>query len=321
MLNIVYLGAPEFSAQLLEQLVTAKALPGRIIQVICPPDKPVGRKKQLTASPVKETAIQYNIPVSHHLQDLDSSADLAILFAFGRIIPQKTLSRPTFGFWNIHPSLLPHYRGASPTIYPLLMGDQLTGTTLMQMDDKLDHGDIIEQVDYLIQPSDTRVDLEQKLTLQALPLIQKNLSRLQSESKVVCQPQVHNDATYTRTVSRWDGYLPLSTIIKSFTDESILFKALPSVIQEFYHKHASLITVPVRFSSKDIVMRMFRGFYGWPGIWTSVTIQDTERRLKILEVDQTDKGVTIETVQLEGKNPVSFQSLVHAYPELAKILG
>lgn len=320
-MKIAYLGAPDFSATLLEELII-KSSPGiAIVQVICPPDKPVGRKKKLTPSPVKVMAERHNIPVSESIKDLDISVDLAILFAFGKIIPKEILSKPTYGFWNIHPSLLPQYRGASPTIYPILLGDQRTGTTLMQMDEGLDHGAVIDQEEYLINSTDTRLNLEEELTTQAFPLIQKNLLALQANKKVNCQEQAHSQATYTRMVSREDGYIPLSLVREAMQNTFITFDALPSVIKDFYLKNNMLASKTKRYSSTDIVMQMYRGLYGWPGIWTTVSLSNQDRRLKLLKVHKLDTGLSIEEVQLEGKKPIPFQTLIQAYPEVPHLLA
>ena len=124
-LKTAYFGTPTFSARLLRQLLDDSSLPIAIKLVVTRPDKPVGRKQIRTPSPVKRLAMERGIEVEHTIKNTKSRIvdfDLAILFAYGRIIPKDLLEIPTLGFWNIHPSLLPLYRGPSPIAYPLLLG-------------------------------------------------------------------------------------------------------------------------------------------------------------------------------------------------------
>src|SRR3989344_7067443 len=137
-LRLAFFGAHEFSARLLEKIIADKTLPVEVVMVVTQADKPVGRKQQIEESPVKQIAKKFNIPVFDDLNQLritDSgqfaNIDLALVYAYGKIIPASLLILPRLGFWNLHPSLLPYYRGPSPTAYPLLLGDKITGVTLM----------------------------------------------------------------------------------------------------------------------------------------------------------------------------------------------
>ena len=155
-INLAYFGTPDFSARLLEKVITTSDLPVDLKLAVTQPDKPVGRKQTLTPSPVKEVAKKYGIEVwDYNLKDQklkskneessliknlkQKEIDLVLLYAYGEIIEQELLDTPRYGFWNIHPSLLPKYRGASPITYPIILGDAETGVTLMKMDEKLEH--------------------------------------------------------------------------------------------------------------------------------------------------------------------------------------
>ena len=158
-LKVVYFGTPDFSTELLKKLVEDKNIPIEIIGVVTQQDKKVGRKQILTPSPVKIVAGEFGLPLNPDLK----TADLALLFAFGEVLPAEILSKPKFGFWNVHPSLLPLYRGASPVATPLLNGDVETGATIIKMDSELDHGPIISQQKTYIFPLQRRDQLTERL--------------------------------------------------------------------------------------------------------------------------------------------------------------
>ncbi|MFN4212774.1 MAG: methionyl-tRNA formyltransferase, partial [Microgenomates group bacterium] len=150
-LKIAYFGSPSFSAYFLEKLLTDKTLPIEVKLVITQEDKPVGRKQILTPSPVKQIATKYQISNIKYQKEIENwkleigKLDLALVLAFGKIIPKELLHQPKYGFWNIHYSLLPKYRGPSPTAYALIAGEKKTGVTIFQMDEEIDHGPIIAQ--------------------------------------------------------------------------------------------------------------------------------------------------------------------------------
>lgn len=115
-LNIAYFGTPNFSANVLEKLIILNSSLLQISSIITQPDKPIGRKQILTPSPVKIIGQKYQIPVFETIEEIEDKLkeiDLVLVFAYGKIIPKKLLDLTTYGFWNIHPSLLPKYRGPS----------------------------------------------------------------------------------------------------------------------------------------------------------------------------------------------------------------
>lgn len=313
-MKIVYLGTPYFAASLLEMLLSQRDLL-EVAAVITQPDQPVGRKKVPTPSPVKETALKNGIPVSYSLQTIEEvQPDLAILFAYGEIIPHKVLSIPKYGFWNVHPSLLPLFRGASPITYPLFLNEEHTGVTLMQMDRDLDHGPIIGQVLYRIQKSDTRGFLEKHFTEMAFLLFKKHFIELQANGSVLCQEQTHSKATFTRPLSRDDGFIPKSLLSKALKGEKALLEDAPALVVEYLTKHNELETFSSRYdSASKIVWSMNRALHDWPGLWTKVLIENRELRLKLLDFSYTNEKLAMTRVQLEGKNPVDFASFQKAY--------
>ncbi|MBU2219849.1 methionyl-tRNA formyltransferase [Patescibacteria group bacterium] len=147
--KIIFLGTPDFAVPILEKLINSDYKP---VAVFCAPDKPVGRKQNLTPLPTKILAQKHNIPVfqpanSHELADTLKTTphDLIVTTAYGLILPKEILLAPKYGCLNIHPSLLPKYRGPSPIQAAILNGDAATGVTIYKMDEQIDHGPIIAQ--------------------------------------------------------------------------------------------------------------------------------------------------------------------------------
>jgi methionyl-tRNA formyltransferase len=290
-LNIAYFGTPYFSAHLLEKILTdpsTKQLVG-IKFVVTRPDKPVGRRQILTPSPVKQIALRYKIPVIENLKTFHVSRntlhklDFAFLYAYGGIVPNESLHLPRLGFLNTHPSLLPKYRGPSPITYPLILGDKETGVTLIQLDERIDHGPILAREKIEILSTDRRPDLEIKLTDLAFNMFKRlvNELALSGVEGLKFKEQNHKKATFTKILEKKDGFIPFDTLRKEIKKSS----------QKIYN--------------------LFRGLYPWPGIWT---LLPNGKRLKITSLTMKQfNHLTIESVQLEGKNEVDFKTFNSAY--------
>lgn len=169
-MRIVFMGTPDFSVPCLRALVESKH---DVVGVICQPDKPVGRKQILTPPPVKTEALSHGLRVLQPttlrngagraiLEELQP--DLVIVVAYGKILPPDFLSYPKYGCVNVHASLLPRYRGASPIHWAILNGDAETGVTTMQMDEGMDTGDILLVKKVPIGPDDTAEELFETLS-------------------------------------------------------------------------------------------------------------------------------------------------------------
>lgn len=167
--RIIFAGTPDFAAQHLQALLTAGF---NIVAVYTQPDRPAGRGHKLTPSPVKALALQHNLPVytplnfkaeSDVAQFADLKADLAIVVAYGLILPQAILDAPRLGCINVHASLLPKWRGAAPIQRSLLSGEKVTGVTIMQIVRELDAGDSLHQSTLEILDTDTSGSLFERL--------------------------------------------------------------------------------------------------------------------------------------------------------------
>lgn len=279
MIKLAYFGTPQFSADFLRKILTDPDLSSiEVVLVVTQPDKPVGRKQIITPSPVKVLAQSHGLQVITALPDPDSEhyralteVDVALVYAYGRIIPTNILALPQLGFWNIHPSLLPKYRGASPTAYPLLNGDTTTGVTLMQMDEKMDHGAIIAQEKYEIGVHEKRPDLERELTKMGFEMFKTEILRSAQNDR---KEQDHSQATFTKLLKKEDGFVELDDV--------------QSALQE----------------NGSTVYNKFRGFFPWPGIWTKVG----DKRMKITDCSLIEDKLVIKRVQFEGKTETNFNT-------------
>jgi len=168
-LRIVFAGTPDFAARHLAALLSSEH---EVIAVYTQPDRPAGRGKKLTASPVKTIALEHDIPVyqpenfksDHAKQELaDLNADIMVVVAYGLLLPQVVLDTPKLGCINVHGSILPRWRGAAPIQRSIWAGDAETGVTIMQMDIGLDTGDMLKIATLPIEASDTSASMYEKL--------------------------------------------------------------------------------------------------------------------------------------------------------------
>ncbi len=184
-MKIVFMGTPDYAVETLKALVEAKK---DVAAVFCQPDKPVGRKQILTAPPVKETALNYGIPVYQPatLRDEEAKAilrdiapDVIVVVAYGKLLPEDVLNIPKYGCVNGHASLLPAYRGASPIQWCIVCGEKQTGITTMLMDKGMDTGDILEQITVDIGIEETAEELFDRLSVLSAKLMISTLEKLE----------------------------------------------------------------------------------------------------------------------------------------------
>ena len=202
------MGTPDYSVRTLEALIKA----GHSIEaVFAQPDKKVGRKQLLTPPPVKVFASEHNIPVfqpeklkdnEEILKTLENiNADIIVVVAYGKILPESILNMYKFGCINGHASLLPKYRGASPIQWAIVNGEEQTGVTIMKMDRGMDTGDIIESKTVDIDDCDTADSLFEKLSFISADLMVKVLKDI-SEKKAVFTKQDDSLATYAPIIKK-----------------------------------------------------------------------------------------------------------------------
>ena len=250
-MKIIFAGTPQFSASALDALIQEH----QIVAVLTQPDRPSGRGMHLTASPVKQLALQHGLPVLQpaSLKNEEAqkaiagfAADVMVVAAYGLILPAAVLQIPRYGCLNIHASLLPRWRGAAPIQRAILEGDAETGITIMQMDAGLDTGAMLLKKACPILENDTAQSLHDKLAELGAQAITETLLELE-RGKLQPVPQDERQATYaaklakseaqldwTQDAIRLDravrGYFPFPTAFAHFGETQIkILRASPSV--------------------------------------------------------------------------------------------
>lgn len=211
-LNIVFAGTPEFAARHLEHLLNSKH---NILAVYTQPDRPAGRGKKLSASPVKQLAEKNKLDVLQPKSLKDSQAqeaftqlncDVLIVVAYGLILPEAILNTPKFGCINVHASLLPRWRGAAPIQRAIEAGDSHTGVTIMQMNVGLDTGDMLLKVECNIDENENAGQLHDKLCLIGPPALIKALDHISNGS---LKPEKQDDSlsTYAKKIEKSEAII------------------------------------------------------------------------------------------------------------------
>jgi methionyl-tRNA formyltransferase len=261
-LKIVFFGTPDFVIPVLHTLNEHYDVVG----VVTTPDQILGRKKVLTPSPVKQFAEKHAIPTlltpeqlrhetTEQLQALN--ADIFVVAAYGKIIPKSILELPTFSSLNIHPSLLPKYRGPSPIQSAIRNGDKETGVTIIKMDEKIDHGPILMQEKVAITTEDTFQSLHHTLFKKAAEMLVPAIEGYTNGS-ITPSAQAHDRATYCQMITKEDGYFDIANP-----------------------------------PDKETLDLMIKAYYPWPTAWTQVRIKNHELRImKVLpgEMVQLEGG-------------------------------
>ncbi len=292
-LKVVFFGTPEVSTYALQALIDDERFD--VAAVVTQPPKPVGRKQEVTKSAVHELAVANGIDVLVPTKAKDAmdelaqiKAELHIVVAYGQILPNELVIMPDYGTLNIHPSLLPRWRGAAPVPATILAGDKESGVCIMLMDDKMDHGPIL---------SVQRAVVGRKTTAQLLPELMKlgaerlpDVANEWAKERMTPKAQDHDAATFSKMMSREDAHIDWEKPINE-------------------------------------IERMIRAYDPWPGTWTEVEIEGVWKRLKILRahlsaspypsfkgggrlVLETSSNETrigtlvIDELQVEGKKPI-----------------
>jgi len=224
------------------------------------------------------------------LVTIPAKAEVGVLASYGKILSAEAVAAPRKGILNIHPSLLPKYRGATPVPSAILAGETETGVTIIKLDEKVDHGPIVAQIKLPIAPDDTSQTLLSKAFTAGAVVLLKILPAYLA-GKIELRPQEHWWATFTKRLTREDGQID--------------WQKPPEYLERF-----------------------IRAMSPWPGAWTPIRVKrDTgyeRRRLKILRAHLEKKpshishltSLVIDQVQLEGKKPVSFKQFCEGYPKL-----
>lgn len=213
-MKIVFMGTPDFALEALKVLHPAHD----IVRVYTRAPKPSGRGHKLTPSVVHQYALEHNLPVSCPAslrtqeafdEFISLKADLAVVAAYGMLLPQEFLNAFPFGCWNIHGSLLPRWRGAAPIQRAIMAGDKKTGITLMQMDSGLDTGDILLQKEMILRPDITAEELYADMSILGAQTLLEGLSLLK-QNKLSAVKQSTEGITYATKIQKEEGKIDWS---------------------------------------------------------------------------------------------------------------
>ncbi len=213
--TILFMGTPEFAVPSLERLLENDFT---VIGVVTQPDRPRGRGRRPTPTPVKVKALEAGLPVYEPERVRDESflqffrelaPDMVVLCAFGQILPPDIINTPPLGCLNVHPSLLPRYRGAAPISRAIMAGEKTTGVSIMIMDEGVDSGDIVLQKEMPIEPEDTCGDLAERLALMGADMLVDSVrSMMDGTARPV--PQDHTLATPAPRLTPETGHIDWS---------------------------------------------------------------------------------------------------------------
>ena len=298
MLRILFAGTPILAKDILQELLATKH---HIIACLTQPDKPAGRGQKLSASPVKQYALQNNIPVYQpetlaNVQSLlmELKPDVVVVIAYGLIVPKQLLTIPKYGFINVHMSLLPRWRGAAPIQHAILAGDQETGVTIMQMDAKLDTGDILALASFPITEDDTSDTLQTKMGILGASKLIDTLQRLPTQKLHPIQ-QDHNKATYAHKINKQDARIDWQQSTEIITRQIRAYNPWPVA---FTNYQDTIIRV---WEAKPIAMK----HHAKPGTVLSTNKQG-------IHIATINGCIDLQKVQLPNKKPLLVAEVIKA---------
>jgi len=294
--NFAFFGTSELSVKILDKLIENGYVPSLVVTA---PDKPKGRKMILTPPPVKIFAQKHNLKIVQPERlavkppngDLTAKPfDLFIVASYGKIIPKSILDIPKLGTLNVHPSLLPKFRGPSPIQSFILNGEEKTGVTIMLMDEQVDHGQILAQKVFEAQNSKFEIrdkskiqnskntklnakQLEEKLAELGGQLLVDTIPKwISGEIKAV--EQDHSQATFTKKINKEDGLVDLEK------------------------------------DNPEIIYRKFLAFQPWPGIYYFAQKNNQKTRVIITDIEFQNGRLLIKKVKPESKNEMDYEKFM-----------
>lgn len=312
-MKIVFFGTDEFAKEILSYLL-GQGLD--IVAVVTRADKPKGRSLKMEAPPVKELCLEkgFQGPIYQPLKASDVEfvsllkqldSDLFVVVSYGQILRQNVLDIPKYGTINVHPSLLPKYRGPSPIQSVVLAGEAKTGVTIMEMELAMDAGGIIKVVPVDISEEITFGELEILLVDLAKDSLFKVIQEISKNQKISATPQVENLATYTKKIHAED----------SFIDWNRSVKEICNFVRGMNPRPGARMTVQV--DGKNLLMKVFKvkgtegaGYHGGkPG---EPLFFNKEHGLIIA---CSDGSVSLQEVQLEGKKKMNIKDFINGFSD------
>lgn len=278
-IRYVFFGSPEFAEIVLQKLIDAGYCPSA---VVTNPDRPVGRKKELTPPRVKTLAEKHGIKVFQPEKITDEfineiaglKPELFVVAAYAKIIPLKLIAVPPLGSLGVHPSLLPLYRGASPIQNAILGGEKETGVTIYMMDEKVDHGPILTKKSLEIHHDETYSKLLPRLAELGGELIAETLPKVHSQ-EIIPDIQLEELATFTKKFASDNAFISGEVLLAAINGTNNY--------------------------EAELADKMIRALNPEPGVWTI----KNGKRVKLLAAKLEQGKLVLTKTQVEGKNPVS----------------
>lgn len=305
-LRLAFAGTPEFAVPALAATIASG---NQLVGVWTQPDRPAGRGRKLTASPIKQVALRHEIPVFQpaSLKTAQAQAELAalkvdllIVVAYGLILPKAVLALPRFGCWNVHASLLPRWRGAAPIQRAIEAGDRQTGVCLMQMAAGLDTGPVLLHLETPIDDQQSAGALSERLSLLGAQVLKDGLTLLRIGVKPVAQAQDDGAASYARKIDKREALLDLTQPAAQLALRVRAFDPWPVA-------ETMLAGERVRIYAAQAV----EGHGAAPGTVIAATAAGIDLA--------TGAGhLRLLRVQRPGARPISAAEYLHARPELKR---
>lgn len=298
-MNVIFMGTPEFSVPVLQGLIDSEE--HTVTAVVTQPDKARGRSGKLVFTPVKEVAVNNDIPVYTPVKVKESEfvetlrqipCDVIVVVAFGQILSKDILEMPPYGCINVHASLLPRWRGAAPMQWAILEGDEKTGVTTMQMAEGLDTGDMLLKAETPIEADDTAETLHDRMSVMGKELLLKTLDSL-GKGELTPVPQKDEESCYAKMLTKDLGKISMNWNAKKLERYIRGLNSWPSAYTTWKGKTLKLWRAKVISGNTEEA----------PGTIVEVgkksfTIQTGDGKLEILEV------------QLEGKKRMDAGSFL-----------
>ncbi|MEG1143758.1 MAG: methionyl-tRNA formyltransferase [Clostridium sp.] len=310
-MKIVFMGTPDFAVEAMESLIHAGHL---VVAAVTQPDKAKGRGKAVLMTPVKEKAMEYNIPVyqpkrvktdEEFFDRLVAIApDVIVVAAFGQILPKRILDLPLYGCVNIHASLLPKYRGSAPIQWAVINGDKETGVTTMMMDVGLDTGDMLETSVVSLAPDETGGSLFDKLSHEGGKLILSTLNQLEKGTAIRTK-QPEEGASYAGMLSKSLGNIDWSMEAAAIERLVRGLNPWPSAYTHFQGKTMKIWSAEVR--SEELMT-------GLKGDASILPGQITEIGKDFFAVQTGCGSLLVKELQLEGKKRMDAGAFLRGFP-------
>ena len=302
--RIVFFGTPSFALPTLQTLFERS---DEVVAVVTQPDREKGRGRKVVFSPVKELALRYHLtplqpervkeePFQEALRGLQP--DLIVVVAFGQILPKSILKIPKYGAINVHASLLPKYRGAAPIARAILNGEKITGITTMVMDEGMDTGDILLQVETPIKIEETCETLHDRLASLGAQLLRETLEKIKA-GNIRPIPQDHSKATYAPPLKKEDGHIDWKKGANEIDRQVRAFNPWPGAFTKLDDQWLKIYKGEVR----ERTLTGKAGAVVWVGS-------------DFIEVETGKDSFRIREVQLEGRRRMAIRDFLsgHSIP-------